>query len=89
MLVASSRVDVAHYFVQTDEVEAEIDRVRVAAMRSSTRSTGCSKRSHGPKEAPHELAALLDVHLMLLQDEELVGASSTGSPTACTTPSGR
>ena len=25
----------------------------------------------GPKEAPHELTALLDVHLMLLQDEEL------------------
>ena len=27
----------------------------------------------GPKEAPHELSALLDVHLMLLQDAELVG----------------
>jgi phosphotransferase system enzyme I (PtsI) len=26
----------------------------------------------GPKEAPHELGALLDVHLMLLQDVELV-----------------
>ena len=26
----------------------------------------------GPKEAPHELSALLDVHLMLLQDEELI-----------------
>jgi phosphotransferase system enzyme I (PtsI) len=26
----------------------------------------------GPKEAPHELSALLDVHLMLLQDAELV-----------------
>jgi phosphotransferase system enzyme I (PtsI) len=25
----------------------------------------------GPKETPHELSALLDVHLMLLQDEEL------------------
>jgi len=26
----------------------------------------------GPKEAPHELSALLDVHLMLLQDDELI-----------------
>jgi phosphotransferase system enzyme I (PtsI) len=26
----------------------------------------------GPREAPHELSALLDVHLMLLQDEELI-----------------
>jgi phosphotransferase system enzyme I (PtsI) len=26
----------------------------------------------GPKEAPHELSALLDVHLMLLQDAELI-----------------
>jgi phosphoenolpyruvate-protein kinase (PTS system EI component) len=29
--------------------------------------------AHMPKEAPHELAALLDVHLMLLQDEDLTG----------------
>jgi phosphotransferase system enzyme I (PtsI) len=39
----------------------------------STKSTACSKAlPMGPKEAPHELAALLDVHLMLLQDEELI-----------------
>ena len=28
VLVASSRVDVAHYFVQPDQVEGEIERVR-------------------------------------------------------------
>src|SRR5690606_34561403 len=30
VLVVSSRIDVAHYFIKPDEVEAEIDRVRVA-----------------------------------------------------------
>jgi len=30
VLVASSRVDVAHYFVEADQVDAEIARVRVA-----------------------------------------------------------
>ena len=30
VLVVSSRIDVAHYFIKPTEVEAEIDRVRVA-----------------------------------------------------------
>ena len=33
VLVASSRVDVAHYFIDADQVEAEIDRVRAGAQR--------------------------------------------------------
>ena len=75
VLVASSRVDVAHYFVQAHEVEHEVERIKkgrdivveeIYRMQESI--------SHmGPKEAPHELSALLDVHLMLLQDGELIG----------------
>ena len=30
VLVASSRVDVAHYFIQPDQVDAEIGRLRTA-----------------------------------------------------------
>ncbi|MDR7306864.1 phosphoenolpyruvate--protein phosphotransferase [Rhodoferax saidenbachensis] len=74
VLVASSRVDVAHYFVKPHEVESEIDRVRVgrdAVVEEIARLQDSITRM-GPKEAPHELSALLDVHLMLLQDEELV-----------------
>jgi phosphoenolpyruvate-protein phosphotransferase (PTS system enzyme I) len=74
VLVASSRVDVAHYFIGPDEVEREIERVR--AGRNTVVDEIHRLQSNialmGPKEAPHELAALLDVHLMLLQDEELI-----------------
>ncbi len=75
VLVASSRVDVAHYFVQASEVEAEIDRLRKGrnAVIDEIHRLQESITHMGPKEAPHELGALLDVHLMLLQDEELVG----------------
>ncbi|MDO8319106.1 phosphoenolpyruvate--protein phosphotransferase [Rhodoferax sp.] len=73
VLVASSRLDVAHYFIEPAQVTAEINRVRdgrdavVAEIRRLQSSIG----HMGPKETPHELSALLDVHLMLLQDQEL------------------
>ncbi len=74
VLVASSRVDVAHYFVEAGQVDTEIDRVRVGrnAVVDEIHRLQKSITHMGPKEAPHELAALLDVHLMLLQDEELI-----------------
>jgi phosphotransferase system enzyme I (PtsI) len=74
VLVASSRVDVAHYFVEADQVDAEIARVRVArdAVVDEIHRLQHNIVNMGPKEAPQELTALLDVHLMLLQDEELI-----------------
>ncbi len=74
VLVASSRVDVAHYFIEADAVEAEIDRVRSGrnAVVEEIQRLQESVSHMGPKDAPHELMALLDVHLMLLQDEALV-----------------
>ncbi len=74
VLVASSRVDVAHYFVEATQIEAEIARVRAGrnAVMDEIHRLQQSIATMGPKEAPHELAALLDVHLMLLQDEELI-----------------
>ena len=74
VLVASSRVDVAHYFIEAGQVEAEIHRVRAGrdAVVEEIRRLQDSITRMGPKEAPHELGALLDVHLMLLQDVELV-----------------
>ncbi len=75
VLVASSRVDVAHYFIEASEVAAEIDRVRVGRniVVDEIHRLQESISQMGPKEAPHELGALLDVHLMLLQDDDLIG----------------
>jgi len=69
VLVASSRVDVAHYFIEPEQVSAEIGRLRVA--RNEVVEEIQRLQKDLPEDAPHELAALLDVHLMLLQDDEL------------------
>jgi len=73
VLMASSRVDVAHYFIEPDRVSAEIDRLRVGrdAVVEELHRLHLSVAQMGPKDAPHELSAMLDVHLMLLQDEAL------------------
>ena len=70
VLVASSRADVAHYFVDASQVETEIQRVR--ASRNAVTEEITRLQRELPRDAPTELAALLDVHLMLLQDEQLI-----------------
>ena len=70
VLVASSRADVAHYFVDAERVDDEIMRVRVA--RNGVMEEIARVQKELPKDAPPELDALLDVHLMLLQDEMLI-----------------
>ncbi len=73
VLVASSRVDVAHYFVEADQVDAEVLRLRVA--RDAVAGELTALQRDLPAEAPAELSALLDVHLMLLHDDTLTGAT--------------
>jgi phosphotransferase system enzyme I (PtsI) len=74
VVTGSGRADVVHYFIQPDQVEAEIQRVRVGRNEVVDEINRLQQTiaAMGPKEAPHELSALLDVHLMLLQDEELI-----------------
>ena len=69
VLVASSRVEVTHYFIQPDEIKAEIERLRVA--RDAVVDELQRMQAEMPKDMPPELGAMLDVHLMLLQDESL------------------
>ena len=69
VLVASSRVDVAHYFILPDQVSAEIDRLRQA--RNAVVEELKRLQIDLTADAPPELGALLDVHLMLLEDETL------------------
>ena len=73
MLIASSRVDVAHYYIDESRVEPEIDRLRQARDVVADELTALKRDL--PIEAPAELPALLDVHLMLLHDEALTGAT--------------
>jgi phosphotransferase system enzyme I (PtsI) len=73
VLVASSRLDVAHYYVAAADVEAEIERLRSA--RDAVAAELAAMQRDLPIEAPAELSALLDVHLMLLHDDTLTGAT--------------
>ena len=67
VLVASSRADVAHYFIEAGKAGDEIDRLCVS--RNAVMEEISRLQRDLPTDAPHEIAALLDVHLMLLQDE--------------------
>ena len=71
VVVAASRIEVRHYFIEASQVTAEVARpppapaARIDALPRGLRGL--------PEDAPGELAALLEVHLLLLQDEVLVG----------------
>ncbi|MEO8079043.1 MAG: phosphoenolpyruvate-utilizing N-terminal domain-containing protein, partial [Caldimonas sp.] len=73
VLVASSRVAVAHYYITEEQVESEIGRLRSA--RDAVAGELETMKRDMPAEAPAELPALLDVHLMLLHDDVLTGAT--------------
>ena len=69
VLVASSRVDVAHYFIESSQIDPELRRL--AKARSAVQNELQTLHDTLPKDAPPELAAILEVHLMLLQDSML------------------
>jgi phosphotransferase system enzyme I (PtsI) len=73
-VLMGGRVDVAHYFIDPMQVDAEIARLREGrdAVVDEIHRLQQTITVMGPKEAPHELSALLDVHLMLLQDQDLI-----------------
>ena len=73
VLVASSRVDVAHYFVAPQDLESEIRRLKSA--RDAVAGELATLQRALPEDAPAELSALLDVHLMLLHDDALAEAT--------------
>ena len=70
VLMTSVRAHVQHYYIQAAQVEDEIKRV--GAARNKVVQELEKLLAEMPADAPHELAAILDVHLMLLQDQELV-----------------
>jgi phosphotransferase system enzyme I (PtsI) len=74
VLVASSRVDVAHYFIEAAQVESEL--LRLTRAREAVIAELQHLHDNLPKESPPELAAILEVHLMLLQDTMLADGVS-------------
>jgi phosphoenolpyruvate-protein phosphotransferase (PTS system enzyme I) len=73
VMVASGRADVAHYFVDESQVSAELERVKDAknAVVDELIRLQHSLATRDAKDAPTEIAAMMDVHMMLLQDQTL------------------
>ncbi len=71
VLLASARLDVAHYFVETDDRAREVDRLRDARAQVLRELEDFKKEL--PADTPHEVAALIDVHKMLLEDDDIAG----------------
>jgi len=74
VLVASSRIDVPHVFIDPTLIDGEV--ARLFAARDVVAAEFDALKRDLPADAPAELAALLDVPHMLLQDEALMGASA-------------
>ena len=76
VLMASSRIDVAHCSSSPSEIEAEIGRVRAgrnAVVDEIDRLQQSSDARWARRRHRTNSAALLEVHQMLLQDEALAG----------------
>lgn len=69
VLISSSRAEVRHYFIRPENAAAEI--ARLSSAREAVVAELEKLQENMPADAPHELAALLNVHLMLLQDEDM------------------
>lgn len=69
VMAASSHLDVTHYLIEAEQIEREIERVRKG--RLAVIEELQHLRSDLGVDAPQELAPLLDVHLMLVQDDML------------------
>jgi phosphotransferase system enzyme I (PtsI) len=68
-LVSSARLEVAHYQIPEESVEAEIARFDAAIARASEEFAALG--SHVPADAPAEFAAFLNLHRMILDDSSL------------------
>ncbi|MGC4243353.1 MAG: phosphoenolpyruvate--protein phosphotransferase [Herbaspirillum sp.] len=68
-LMAPAALDVKHYLIAPDQVEAEIGRLKSAV--KAVHQELHIIRSELPKDAPPELGAFIDVHSLILSDPML------------------
>lgn len=68
-LLAAAALDVKHYLIAEEQVEAEVERLRSAI--AAVHQELLVIRSDLPKDAPQELGAFIDVHGLILSDPML------------------
>ncbi|MDE2202957.1 MAG: phosphoenolpyruvate--protein phosphotransferase [Burkholderiaceae bacterium] len=65
-MLARAALDVSHYLVDEDKLDAEVERLRKA--RAAVRAELAGLKRDLPVDAPEEMGAFLDVHAMILDD---------------------
>ena len=70
VLMAHSRSSVRHYYISAEQVQDEI--ARLSSARKQVMAELLQLQADLPEDAPPELAGILEVHVMLLQDPDLV-----------------
>ena len=68
-LVTTARLEVVHYEIPGEAVETEVRRFEAALHKA--RDELSTLHTHIPSDAPHEFAAFLDLHRMILDDSAL------------------
>jgi len=68
-LVSTARLEVAHYEVAEDAIDAELERFD-RAMRTAQEELQ-ELKAHIPADSPQEFSAFLDLHRMILNDSAL------------------
>jgi len=68
-LVTTARLEVVHYEIPEQSVETEVRRFEAALHKA--RDELSTLHTHIPSDAPHEFAAFLDLHRMILDDSAL------------------
>ena len=74
-LVSSARLEVAHYEVAADEIEAEVARFDAAVGKVREELVGVARQI--PADAPAEFSAFVDLHAMILNDPSLSAVPKT------------
>ncbi|KVE38138.1 phosphoenolpyruvate--protein phosphotransferase [Burkholderia sp. TSV86] len=69
-LIAPAALDVAHYLIEADQIDAEVARFRAAL--GAVRGELDALRADLTHDTPSEVAAFIDVHAMILGDAMLV-----------------
>ncbi len=65
-MLARAALDVSHYLVDEDKLDAEVERLRSA--RAAVRAELIALKGDLPADAPEEMGAFLDVHAMIVDD---------------------
>jgi len=77
-LLAAAALDVKHYLIADEQVEAEVERLRSAI--AAVHQELLVIRSDLPKDAPPELGAFIDVHGLILSDPHAGGSAAQHHP---------